>query len=59
MIREIEFSTRLAYDLWIRQRGEDVSIVFQSDLWEGFGYDTSKRLPEPKIIVRYVDFTED
>lgn len=59
MINEITFTSRQAYELWIKERGKEVAIISQSDLWNEFGYEASARLDRPDIIVRYIDFTED
>jgi len=59
MINEITFTSRQAYELWIKKRGNEIAIIYQSDLWNEFGYEASARLDRPDIVVRYIDFTED
>lgn len=58
-IHEIVFTSKAAYQLWIKERRNEIAILFQSDLWNEFGYEASARLDRPDIIVRYIDFYED
>ena len=58
-IHEITFTSRQAYQLWVKERGSKVAIVYQSDLWNEFGYEASARLNRPDIVVRYISFEED
>ena len=59
LVREIQFDSKLAYHLWLQAKGNNVTVVYQSDLINDFGYETSLRLERPKIIIRYVDLNED
>jgi hypothetical protein len=62
MIREIKFSDRLSFDLWIHENGPHVTVVEQSDLASSnylWAYDNSLRLKLPPIVVKYIDFRED
>ena len=58
-IHEITFTSRQAYQLWVKERGNEVAIIYQSDLWNEFGYEASARLDRPDIVVRYISFEED
>lgn len=62
MIRTIEFPDTMAYRMWLEENGENITVVFQSDLASSnylWAFETSQRLKLPPIVVKYIDFRED
>lgn len=60
MVKEEEFASQLALDVWKNLNGDYVSIVEveypSADLW---AYNVSNRLSLPKIKVKYINFFPD
>lgn len=58
IIKEIEFSTRLAFDLWITSKKDSIVVLDQSDIVNTFGYEASSRLTLPTIKVKYIELED-
>ena len=58
MKKTIEFETTDALETWKASRYPFVYVLEVDGLYYNFGYETSKRLPRPKIHVTYLEFYE-